>query len=267
MSAIRRSLGGLVVWTSSALEAADIPHAFTTRHGGVSEAPFDTLNLGLATGDEREAVACNRQRLCAAFGLPSAALRFVKQVHGAGVVAAEEAGPWSDQDEPVIEADGLVGAAPGLLLGVRVADCLPVLIASPRTGAAAALHAGWRGLVAGVLLAGVQQLCERSGSSPRELVAAVGPAIGPDRYEVAEDVAVRFAERHRLATQPGRYRLDLAAEAEAQLRAAGVGTVDVLRLCTFESPEDFYSHRRDGGRTGRQAGVIVTRGVNGRPGR
>lgn len=207
---------------------------FTTRRGGSSQGPYTSLNLGLKTDDSRQAVVANRAALAEELGVE---LTFVRQVHGRDVVEVD--GP----DRQLIEADGQVTANRGIGLAMLAADCLPVAVASQH--AVAMLHAGWRGLAAGVIEEGVQALRELDGDGP--LHAAIGPGAGPCCYEVGDEVRARFGTRERT--------LDLKAIARTQLEAAGVESVHDVGLCTMCSPELFFSHRRDKGVTGRQAGI------------
>ncbi|HZT84964.1 MAG TPA: polyphenol oxidase family protein [Gaiellaceae bacterium] len=218
--------------------------AFTTRLGGVSEGPFASLNLGRMSGDDVERVDENRRIACEAVGADLEPLALNFQVHSPHVLRATPGARGG-------RADGLWTDEPGLPLLALSADCLPIALA--RVGgdepAVAVLHAGWRGLLAGIVEAGARAI--RGGP----LAAAVGPGIGPCCYEVGEEVAAPFRERfgedvHREG------RLDLWTSAERALRAAGVGRVERLDRCTACEPETFFSHRRDAGRTGRQ-GVIA----------
>ena len=215
--------------------------AFSTRRGGISGAPFDTLNLGRLTEDDPDHVAENRRRLCAEIGTDAGLLRFGRQVHGATVHRAAGTG------EP---GDGLWTDAPGEPLLVFTADCLPVAIVRTdgSVPAVAALHVGWRGLLAGIVAAGVACL----GGGP--LAAAIGPGLGPCCYEVGEEVAQPFRERFGAeVVRDG--RLDLWSAAERALAGAGVADVHRTDLCTACNGELFFSHRRDAGRTGRQGMV------------
>ncbi len=216
--------------------------AFSTRAGGVSAAPFDTLNLGRLTEDEAASVDENRRRLCSAAGADAAGLRYGRQVHGARVRRATGTG------EP---GDGLWSDATGEALLVFTADCLPVALARANGSAPAiaALHVGWRGLLAGIVEAGVAAL------GPGRLAAAIGPGIGPCCYEVGEEVAEPLRARYGAAAARNG-TADLAAATELALRAAGVADVTRFDVCTACHPDRFFSHRRDGGRTGRQ-GLIA----------
>jgi len=249
---LRTVRGGAVLYHSPLLSDHEIPHAFTTRHGGCSRGPYRSFNLGYGCGDDDQAVTANRVVLCELFGRPPEALRAVQQVHGADLADADA---LAYADAPA--ADGLYTRQPGLLLSVRVADCLPVLCSTPDGATVAAVHAGWRGLAQGILPRAVARLCEVSGRPVNELLLAIGPAISVARYEVGPEVGDAI-EHAVVDTSAGRPHLDLAATAEAQLHAAGVVHVDVARLCTYDGL-DFFSHRRDAGVTGRQVGAILPR--------
>jgi hypothetical protein len=231
---------------------ARFPHGFTTREGGSSPPPWDALNLGGAVGDEPERVAENWRRLEAATGL---AFARVRQVHGARAVRLHRPGP------PVEEADAVVSRTGGLAATVSVADCVPVLIADPATGAVAAVHAGWRGTVARAAAEGVRALA-REGARPADLLAAIGPSIGACCYEVSPDLAARFARElgaEVVRDGPRGPHLDLWGANARVLEAAGVRpeAVEVLSRCTACERDLFFSHRRDAGRTGRQVAFIA----------
>ena len=225
----------------------DLPGArarFTTRRGGVSGGPYASLNLGRLTGDDAEAVRQTRELLSGELGVR---LVYGRQVHGTRVAVAREPTPPESAPE---EADGQVTAEVGLGPMVLTADCLPVALGGE--GAIAMLHAGWRGLAAGVLEEGVRLLREAGGAGRIE--AAIGPGAGPCCYEVGEEVHEAFAPYAELARRG--QNLDMKAIAAHQLERAGVREVHDVGLCTICSdPSLFYSHRRDHGNTGRQAGV------------
>jgi YfiH family protein len=227
---------------------ADLPHGFTTRTGGGSAAPFNSLNLGDLVEDLPAAVEDNWRRLERATGLGFARVR---QVHGDRVLPGAEPGP------PCQEADGVVSATPGLAACVAVADCVPILLARPDGEAVAALHAGWRGTLARIAGEGVRALAAGGGDPP---LAVIGPSIGPCCYEISPELADRFAVAFgpRVIARGARGpHLDLWAANERALRDAGVIRVAVMRRCTACDPRLFFSHRRDGGRTGRMVGFIA----------
>ncbi|HEX5928780.1 MAG TPA: polyphenol oxidase family protein [Solirubrobacterales bacterium] len=211
--------------------------AFTTRRGGVSDAPFDSLNLGLLTDDDPGSVSMNRGRLATALGRDPDGVVFARQVHGAKLI--EHRGPLGDPGE----ADGHVVSAAELTPLVFVADCLPVALSGP--GGVAMLHCGWRGLAAEIVARGAEAVAAAD--------AAVGPGIGPCCYEVGPEVLDAF---DHLDEGIARDRmLDLREVAVRSLREAGVERVESIALCTSCNPDLFFSHRRDAGRTGRQAGL------------
>lgn len=222
---------------------------FTTRRGGVSGGPFESLNLGRLTGDDPDAVYRNRDLLQARIG---GRMAMIRQVHGGRVLMRCDPDAVSGPAPPeeLEEADGQVTARRGIAPVVLTADCLPVAVAAE--GAVAMLHAGWRGLAEGVLEAGVGEL--RAVADGAALLAAIGPGAGRCCYEVGEDVHARFASYGPMARNGA--RLDLNAIAREQLRRAGVAEIHDVGLCTICSPASlFFSYRRDRGVTGRQAGV------------
>jgi YfiH family protein len=239
----------------------DFRHGFSTRAGGVSAAPYHSLNLGMRWGDASENVLENRRRLLLA--TRATALYLAAQVHGATVVRVRAG------DDPTVlarqQADGVCADVPGIAVGVYVADCVPALFADPRTGAYAAVHAGWRGTVAGVLPAAVRALGEHFGSRPGDLRVALGPAISRCCFEVGPEVAEAFAAALPGATgvvvdRPGRKpHVDLRRAQHLQLLAAGVPAehIDGGADCTSCDPGGrFYSYRRDAGQTGQHVGFI-----------
>ena len=221
----------------------------TLRSGGVSRGPFAEFNLADHVDDDPAAVAANRALLRRAAGLPAEPC-WLSQVHGRGVIPAGE-GPAAGP------ADGSWTDRPGRVCVVLTADCLPVLLARRDGSAVAALHAGWRGLAAGVLEAGVAALGGGAG-----LVAWLGPAIGPDHFEVGPEVRDAFlaadagaAAAFRPAARRGHHLADLYLLARQRLARAGVGSVHGGDECTFADAKRFYSYRRDGV-TGRMATLV-----------
>jgi polyphenol oxidase len=225
----------------------DLPGAhavFTTRRGGYSNGPYASLNLGRWTDDDRGHVERNRARLREQLGVPFA---FGRQVHGNEVARTSE--PSAERSTPE-EADGQATTTAGIGVMVLTADCLPIAVAAD--GAVAMLHAGWRGLAGGIVEEGVRAIRELGGQGP--LVAAIGPGAGPCCYEVGEEVHREF-RRHGEAARRGR-NLDLKAIARLELERAGADRALDVELCTICSASSmFYSHRRERGITGRQAGV------------
>jgi polyphenol oxidase len=231
--------------------------AFATRIGGVSEAPFDSLNLGILTDDSEETVVANRERLAAALGLEPSRIPIGLQVHGAELAfhaAPQDPSPFARPGSKTPEVDGHVITEPGLAALVFTADCLPVALAGP--GGVAMLHCGWRGLAAGIVARGAETI----GATE----AAIGPGIGPCCYEVGPEVFEAFSpileadgpESRARVDVSARRRLDLAEVARRLLLRAGVQRVQSADLCTSCESELFFSHRRDGGRTGRQGGLV-----------
>jgi YfiH family protein len=228
--------------------------ALTTLRGGegVSAPPFERFNLGLRCGDAPEAARENRRRLAEWLALPSPP-RWLDQVHGTAVHRAR-AGP-----APALEpqADASVTDVPGVVLAVLTADCLPVVFAARDGGEVGVAHAGWRGLAAGVLEATVAAL----QTPPAQLVAWLGPAAGPQAYEIGAEVREAFvatdpgAAAAFVATRPDHWRVDLYALARRRLAAAGVAAVYGGNRCTISEPASFFSHRRDG-RSGRLATLV-----------
>ena len=233
-----------VRWLEAGLPGAVA--AFSTRVGGVSEGDFATLNVGLLTDDEPDAVGANRHRLAAALDRDPEGVLFGHQVHEVGIQRREEApapNPFTTLTPLRDKADAQVTTNPTLTPLVQVADCLPIALAGDR--GVAMLHCGWRPLAGGLIRRGVEEVGARS--------AAIGPGIGQCCYEVGEEVLERFADLDGVAD--GRM-LDLAAVARQLLARAGVETVEASDLCTSCNSELFFSHRRDAGRTGRQAGLV-----------
>ncbi len=219
---------------------------FTSRRGGVSAAPYDTLNLGRLTDDDPGAVEENRDRLAALSGIPRDQVLQGRQVHGATVVRADAPAP---PDAPPAPADGQATAVPRLAPLVLAADCLPLVLAAD--GGVAVLHAGWRGLASGIVEAGVAALRTLGADGPVE--AAIGPAAGSCCYAVGPEVHAAFAARGHAGASRANRHVDLKAIAAAELRAHGAGAVHDAGVCTICDPR-WFSHRRDGV-TGRQAAL------------
>ena len=233
-----------VRWLEAQLPGARA--AFSTRVGGVSEAPYEALNVGILTGDDRDAVRDNRTRLAGALGRDPAGVVMARQVHGSELrehSIGQEPRIYADVVTNPDEADAQATGNPDLTPLVMVADCLPVAMAGPRGVTMA--HCGWRGLAGGIVA--------ETARAIDATAAAVGAGIGPCCYEVGEEVLAEFEDLDGIA---GGRMLDLTAVARELLARAGVTEVESADLCTSCNPELFYSHRRDGERTGRQAGLV-----------
>jgi polyphenol oxidase len=221
--------------------------AFSTRQGGVSKGPYDSLNLGILTEDDQDRVSENRRRLAAALQLDAGRVAMGWQVHGTELqewAAPPDRGGYAHARAELPKVDGHTTTARKLALLVLTADCLPVALASPER--IAMLHCGWRGLAAGI----IERAIERFDTPP---AAALGPCIEQCCYEVGEEVLEAFADIRDAAD--GR-QLSLRTIARAKLEAAGVDQIESIDLCTSCREDLFFSHRRDNGVTGRQAGMI-----------
>jgi hypothetical protein len=250
---------GAVVWRTRALEAPRLVHGFATRQGGVSDGSFVSLNFGLKAGDDPRHVRENLARLARRLAFDATRLFRARQVHGRTVRVV---GPEDDPAEVLREpADALVTAVPGTTLGILTADCVPVLLADVERGVVGAAHAGWRGVVAGVLQATVETLAERFGCAPRQLRAALGPGIRRCCYEVGPEVAAQFASipgAVRVAAGMRRPHLDLPAAVRHILGELGIEAAEV-DICTRCREELCFSYRRDGEAAGHHLSVVGLR--------
>lgn len=249
-----RQRAGLDVLTWPAFDPLPVDVAVTTRHGGISPHPWDTLNLSFTVGDDPANVRENRRRVSAALGVSPADFIVARQVHGATarVVSCADRGRGADGARDAIAGtDALVTADPTVVLAVLVADCVPVVLYDPRAHVLACVHAGWRGTVAGVTQAALTAMGSL-GAEPARVIAGVGPAIAPDRYQVGPDVAAQV--RHCLGAAadqalcpdgPGHWLLDLWAANRLLLTEAGVpaGQIHCAGVATGPQPSPFFSHR------------------------
>jgi hypothetical protein len=244
---------------STLLDRHGFRHAFATRVGGVSLAPYDTLNLGFHLGDEDDAVRENRTRFAKSMALGGDRLFEQRQVHGSRVREISD----SDVVESVadMEGDALITRVEGFGVAARTADCVPVLIAHPSSGHVCAVHAGWRGAVAGI----ASRAIELFSHDPADLVVAMGPHIRVDAFEVSEEVAreMEHAANGGAVVRRGGAKPhgDIAALIRLQLRDAGVPdhAIDDVGGCTHSDAAHFFSHRRERGKTGRHLSAIVAR--------
>jgi YfiH family protein len=260
---IRNSTGGLVYYQFESFPPERVLHGVFTRLGGVSREPFDSLNLSISVPDQPEAVMENRRRFYQAMAVSRSQVARTIQVHGAKVAAV---GP-ADVETVQQATDGLVTATADLPLVMAFADCAPIMLYDPKREVVGIAHAGWRGTVAGVCQEAVAKMVQVYGSSPADIRAAIGPAIGPCCYEVGGDVvrAVVSAfgtEDSLLRPSPkgqGSLCFDQWAANELALHRAGVRQVERADICTACHVDEWFSHRAEGGRTGRFGAIIALR--------
>jgi YfiH family protein len=252
---------------SPVLGAAGFVHAFFTRNGGVSEGPYSSLSFSMTVGDHPDRVRENLERAARVLGVGAHRLFYLSQVHGCGVHVVD----GRSEAEALLrtEGDALVSGDPSVACGVRSADCVPVLLADRDGGAVAAAHAGWRGVVAGVVESAVASLRAHAGARC-DLIAAIGPHISSAAFEVSEEVAeeLRAAspDPDVVGQRPGaRPHVDLRRVVRAKLVALGLdpSCIDDVGGCTVGEPERFFSYRRDGARSGRHLSAIRARGLHG----
>lgn len=227
---------------SPLLDLPGVSHGFFTRQGGVSKAPYDTLNTGPGSGDDQKAVVENRRRCTAA--LDADCLLTGYQTHSPDVIIVD--GPWKDG---AAQVDGLVTNTPGVAIGVLAADCMPFLFADPKAGVIGAAHAGWRGALAGVLENTVAKMTEL-GALPENIRACVGPCLRQPNFEVGMDLVDQFLSVYGCANRffkPGasgeKRQLDLVAFGRWRLLECGVTQADDIGLCTLDAPNRFFSYR------------------------
>jgi len=252
---LRRESGSIVTYHFESLAVEGLVHTIFTRLGGVSREPFDTLNLGNTVGDDRAAVVENHARVYAHLGLSAARVTSPRQVHSNRVVVitGDEAG------STIPDSDGLVTSAPRIALLLRFADCQPILLYDPAHHVLGLIHAGWRGVAQGIARRAVETMVQAFGTRPGDLLAGLGPAIGPCCYTVGDKVAAAMGyvlpDWSQAMTSLGedQWSLDLSAANAQQLAAEGVQQIESANLCTACHQDEFYSHRAGNGRTGRFA--------------
>ena len=236
-----------------------VRHGFFTRAGGVSEGLYASLNCGYGSNDDPQAVRENRQRAAAAFGRTADDLCTAYQTHGDQVVTVESA--WRHTEAP--RADALVSNTPGMVLGILTADCAPVLLADGDNRVIGALHAGWRGALGGILEAGVAGM-QRLGARAATIRAVIGPAIGPDSYEVGPEFPAPFVVHDaaaeaffRRAARDGHYLFDLPGYVARRLGALGLAEIARIGRDTYAEEEQFFSYRRNSQRGEQDYGRLL----------
>jgi YfiH family protein len=250
------AVNGVVLYRSPLLAAIGVKHAFATRIGGVSPPPFDSLNLGNLSGevgDDPGHVAENLNRFHIAADLADRRRAWVHQVHGNRVAVVRDA-----SFENGIGADAMVTHDADAVLLVRVADCVPVLLAASDGATVAAIHAGWRGVAAGVVPEAVKALAALAEIPASQIIAAIGPCISRDYFEVGPEVIEQFARLFGASLRWADRHVDLAEAVALQLRQCGVSPAQIDRTdrCSARDRDEFFSHRRDRGITGRMAAAI-----------
>lgn len=252
--------GALRYYQFESLNPARVTHAVFARHGGVSPAPYGSLNLSVSTGDSRDNVRANRLRAFQALGRAPESVADLWQVHSARVVVADTPNAPADHKG---QADTLITDQPDVTLLLRFADCVPILLYDPRRPAVGLVHAGWRGTLQKAVAVAVQAMTEAYGSRPADLVAAIGPSIGPCHYEVGPEVVAQTRAAFPDADAAGLLRpvngghhLDLWATNAYALRAVGVEHIEQAELCTVCHQDEFFSHRAQGAVTGRFGALI-----------
>lgn len=249
----------LPYFTFSSLDEAGVPHAIFTRRGGVSPAPWDSLNMGGGLGDARERVLENIRRGLDAFGRSPQSVYDVWQVHGHRVVCADAPRNHADY----ARADAILSDKPGLTLMMRFADCVPVMLYDSQQRVVGLVHAGWQGTVAGVVQAAIERMSATYGSRPEDILAGIGPSIGPDHYEIGENVVERVRQTfgaqadNVLLRANGSTYFDLWQANRLLLEASGVRHIEIAGLCTACDLTHWYSHRQERGATGRFGAFIA----------
>jgi len=250
---------GVKYFTFETLQHPAFRHAIIARRGGNSPHPWESLNLGGTVGDQPERVRANLSRALAAVDLSPSSLSQVWQVHSAEIVRADSPN-WAGSP---VKADGLVTARPALSLLMRFADCVPILVFDPVRIAIGVGHAGWLGTVRGVSIELVRAMVREFGSRPEDLIAGLGPSIGPDHYPVGPDVVAQVEavfgahSSQFLLPREGQVVLDLWSANRWQLESTGIGSVEVAGICTACNLADWYSHRGERGQTGRFGAVLA----------
>jgi YfiH family protein len=261
---LRRIESGGPVYYQFAFEGWQdaLTHGIFTRLGGVSRAPWASLNVGGTVGDDLADVKANLQRIYAALRLEGERACTVWQVHSADVIVVNQRAPGRQW---LARADGMVTNQPDTPLTMRFADCTPVLFFDPVRRVIGLAHAGWRGTVKQVVVSTLRAMQDAYGTDPADVQAAIGPSIGPERYQVGPEVVAAVVESFGAADglirrgQDGSAYLDLWAANRLALERAGVHQIEIAGICTASNVAEFFSHRAEGGKTGRFGAVIALR--------
>lgn len=277
----RENSNGLVVYRSPLLDRIGVPHGFSTRLGGVSRKPFDTLNFQpadsdvshlkspsdapatVAETDDYTCVQTNMARLALAIGCEGVPVSCIWQVHGSASVVVPDEIAFQPMRSPhvIAKADAIITADPGRLVSIRVADCVPILLADDTGKYVAAVHAGWRGVVDEAVVKSAERMCELAGIEPSRFIAAIGPCISVEHFEVGHEVAQAFVDANlgeAVEKRTPRPHVDLPGAVAQQLLRLGLPLerIDRTDRCTYRDQDEFFSHRRDNGRTGRMCAII-----------
>lgn len=250
---------GLTYYTFETFPQNLVKHGIFAREGGVSPQPWASLNMSISTGDSFENSRENRHRAFDVLELPKESMADVWQVHGTETIRADS--PRGDQT--AIKADGIITNQPTVSLFQRFADCVPILFYDTKHRALGIAHAGWRGTVTGAAVSPIKAMAEAYGTRPADLIAGIGPSIGPDHYEVGPEVVEAVQQAfpknadELITTRNERTYLDLWAANEVALRQADVEQIEVARICTACNTQHFFSHRAEAGKTGRFGAVLA----------
>ncbi len=254
-----RENAGIKYFQFESLISKNLTQAVFSRHGGVSPVPWNSLNLGNTVGDDSTRVEENKNKLLSSIGYITNQLAQIRQVHSAHVEVVDKP---VNRNAVLAQGDAMISNTTGLLMLMRFADCVPIMFFDPVNKAAGIAHAGWKGTVKEVAISAVSKMEKQFGTNPSDLIVGIGPSIGPDHYEIGEDVVeeVKRTFPHRwdqiLITVFDRVKLDLWEANRISLKKAGVKHIETAKICTACNVNDWYSHRGEKGKTGRFAAVI-----------
>ncbi len=263
--------GSIKYLESEALLNVDfIVHGFCTRWGGISQGAYENLNFSFREGDPTDRVDKNWEILATAFEVPRRQFFVVNQIHEDRILLIDEEHPKPSENQP-LQYDAILTDRPGLAIGIKTADCVPILMVDPVRRVIGAVHAGWKGTSLGIAAKAVDALVSRYLSKPSDLIVAVGPAIGPCCYQVDEVVFGSMSDQSgqdslfRPCREKGKWMLDLSLANRLQLERTGIpsGNIFTSGICTACRGDFFFSHRREKGKTGRHLNFIMIRGTAG----